>query len=76
MAASLDPFTQRRLTQFVEQFRTRSGQLPSLQDFEAAGIVRDLVERAVKAKVLEQFYVTLTNGTIVKGYKVVGTRGV
>jgi hypothetical protein len=72
MATPLDPFTQRRLTQFVEQFRVRTGQLPSLQDFESAGIAREQVERAVKAKVLEQFYVTLTNGTVVKGFKVVG----
>jgi hypothetical protein len=71
--SQLDPFTARRLTQFVMLFRERVGQLPALRDFEAAGIDRETVERGVKAKVLEQFYVTLTNGTVVKGFKVART---
>lgn len=67
---ALDPFTSRRLTRFIEDFRHSSGVLPTLQDFEKAGIARDLVEQAVKQKLIEQFYVTLTSGTVVKGYKI------
>jgi len=68
--AALDLFTQKRLTRFIEEFRRQSGALPTLQDFERAGLARETVDLAVRQKVLEQFYVTLTNGTIVKGYKV------
>lgn len=67
---ALDPFTARRLTRFIEDFRHRSGVLPTLQDFEKAGISRELVEQAVRQKLIEQFYVTLTSGTVVKGFKV------
>jgi len=66
----LDPFTSRRLTKFIEDFRHSSGVLPTLQDFEKAGISRELVEQAVKEKLIEQFYVTLTSGTVVKGFKI------
>lgn len=68
--AKVDPFTQRRLTQFIETYRRDSGQLPTLQAFEKAGFARELVDRAERDGVIEKFYVTLTNGTIVKGYKV------
>jgi len=66
----LDPFTQKRLTRFIEEFRAKSGVLPTLQDLESAGFDRALVDAAVRQKVIEKFYVTLTSGTIVKGYKV------
>jgi len=66
----LDPFTSRRLTRFIEDFRQSSGILPTLQDFEKAGIARELVEQAVKLQLIEQFYVTLTSGTVVKGFKI------
>ena len=67
--AKLDPFTRRRLVAFIESFR-QGGQLPTLKDFEAAGIDRATVDAAVRDNAISQFYVTLTNGTIVKGYKV------
>jgi hypothetical protein len=66
----LDPFTSRRLAKFIEEFRQSSGVLPTLQDFEKAGFARELVEQAVRQKLIEQFYVTLTSGTVVKGYKI------
>jgi hypothetical protein len=66
----IDPFTERRLIRFVEEHRRKSGVLPTLQDFEAAGFPRTQIDQAVRQKVLEQLYVTLTSGTIVKGYKV------
>lgn len=65
----LDPFTRRRLVRFIEEFRARSGQLPTLGDLEGNGFDGDRVKVALKEKVIEEFYVTLTNGTIVKGYK-------
>lgn len=69
--AHLDPFTQRRLIRFVEGFRGSSGQLPTLRDLEENGFDDDRVKQAIKDKVIEEFYVTLTSGTIVKGYKLV-----
>jgi hypothetical protein len=66
----LDPFTTRRLTKFIEDFRKCSGVLPTLQDFERAEFARDLIELAVKQGLIEQFYVTLTSGTVVKGFKI------
>ena len=68
--AALDPFTARRRTKFIEDFRRNQGTLPTLQDFERAGMPRELVDQAVRHQVIEQFYVTLTSGTVVKGYKV------
>lgn len=67
--ARLDPFTQKRLTRFIDDFRTRSGVLPTLQDLEKAGFDRTLIDLAVRQKVVAQYYVTLTSGTIVKGFK-------
>jgi len=66
----LDPFTQKRIARFVEDHRRQSGQLPVLQDFEKSGISREQVDAAVRDGIIEQFYVTLTNGTILKGYKI------
>lgn len=68
--ARLDPFTTRRIIKFIEDHRARSGQLPTLKNFEENGFARELVENAVKEDLIEQFYVTLTNGTVVKGYKI------
>jgi hypothetical protein len=65
----MDPFTRRRLEKFVEDFRVRSGELPTAADLESGGFGRDLVKAALKDGVLEEFYVALTSGTIVKGYK-------
>jgi hypothetical protein len=68
-ASKLDPFTRRRLTQFVETFRMSNGVLPTLKDLDAEGFDDSRVKLAIKEKVIEEFYVTLTNGTIMKGYK-------
>lgn len=65
----LDLFTRRRLVRFIEDFRARSGQLPTLSDLEGNGFDNERVKIALKEKVIEEFYVTLTSGTIVKGYK-------
>jgi hypothetical protein len=65
----IDLFTQKRLVRFVEDHRSKSGQLPTFGDLENAGFARELVKEALRVKVLEEFYVTLTNGTVVKGFK-------
>jgi hypothetical protein len=67
---NLDPFTSKRITRFIEDHRASSGALPTLKDFEAAGLPRELIDQAVRKDLIELFYVTLTNGTIVKGYKI------
>ena len=66
----LDPFTEKRLTRFIEEYRKKSGQLPTLKDFEAVGLGKETVELAVKQEMIEQFYVTLTTGTILKCFKI------
>jgi hypothetical protein len=68
--AKLDPFTRKRITRFVEDHRAKSGQLPTFADFEKAGFEKSLVKEAERAKLIEELYVTLTNGTVVKGFKV------
>ena len=68
-AEKMDIFTEKRLTRFVEKFRNQSGQLPTLKDFSTEGFSQSHVEMALKGKILEPFYVTLSNGTIVKTFK-------
>jgi len=67
--SKLDPFTVRRLWKFIEDFRQRQGQLPTLRDLETGGFDREVVELATREKVVDSLYVTLTNGAIVKGFK-------
>ncbi len=69
----LDPFTRKRIQKFIEEFRSASGQLPTLKSLEEGGFSKEVVDRAIDEKTIEQFYVTLTNGTIVKGYKLCST---
>jgi hypothetical protein len=71
MKAGADPFTERRLLKFIEVFREREGTMPTLRDLEHAGFGREAVEAAVKNGKIEMLYVTLTSGTIVKGYRIV-----
>ena len=70
MSEHLDPFTQRRLVELIKNFRVRTGQLPTLQDLMKGGFSQECVEQAIKKKCIEQLYVTLTNGSVVKAYKV------
>lgn len=67
----LDPFTEKRIVRFIETFRESNAQLPTLKDFANEGFGEELVALAEKKKLIAKFYVTLTNGAIVKGYKVV-----
>ncbi len=65
----MDPFTQKRITKFIQDFRKGSGQLPTIKDLETAGFDRTNIDKAVKLKLIEEFYITLTNGTVVKAFK-------
>jgi hypothetical protein len=67
----LDPFTRRRLQKFLLDFRQNKGQLPVLSDCEKAGFDKTTMDQAVKEKLAGEFYVTLTTGAIVKGYKAI-----
>lgn len=69
MTEAMDVFTRRRLLRFIEDFRKNQGQLPTLNDLEKNGFDDARVKQGIKEKLIEEFYVTLTNGTIVKGYK-------
>lgn len=66
---TIDPFTRKRILHFIENHRANHGQLPTLNDLDQNGFNKETVKAAIKAKVIEEFYVTLTNGTVVKGYK-------
>ena len=66
----MDPFSLRRLLKFLESFRTQTGQLPMLSDFATAGFDKDTVNWAVRKEHIEEFYVTLSDGSVRKGYKV------
>lgn len=70
MCPNLDLFTKTRLERFVRDFRTKNGQLPTLQDLAKNGFDKATVTKGLKEKVIEEFYVTLSNGTVVKGFKV------
>jgi hypothetical protein len=70
MTALNDAFSQRRLLKFVENLRAETGQLPTLKDFAAAGFGDEAVKQALKLGLIEEFYVTLTQGTIVKAFKI------
>ncbi|MBC7385384.1 MAG: hypothetical protein H7301_04360 [Cryobacterium sp.] len=65
----LDPFTQKRLERFIEDFRRANGELPTLEELAKSGFDRSCVDAAVRQEVIVEFYVTLTNGVIKKGYK-------
>ena len=65
----LNELLRRRLIRFIESHRNKTGQLPTQGDLAAAGFDREVLKAAIKAGVISEFYVTLTNGTIVKGYK-------
>jgi hypothetical protein len=69
-APGLDLFTGKRLLKFIENFRGAQGELPTLNDLEGQGFTKTIVDQAIKENLIEKFYVTLTNGTVVKGFKI------
>lgn len=67
----MDPFTRRRLLKCISDHRARTGELPTLRILEENGFSRNVVDLAIRDKMIEMMYVTLTNGSVVKGVKVV-----
>lgn len=67
----MDVFTRERIKRFIREHRARTGQLPTLGDLDEHGFSEDLVKTALKKGLIERFYVTLTNGTVVKGFKLI-----
>lgn len=65
----LDPFSKKRLEKFIEDFRVAHGELPTLEDLAKNGFDKAKVDAAIHDEVIVEFYVTLTNGVIKKGYK-------
>jgi hypothetical protein len=68
--SKLDLFTERRILKFIGDYRSKEGSLPTLKDLDAAGFSKEIVDAAIKQELIEMFYVTLTNGSVVKGYKI------
>lgn len=66
----MDPFSLKRLEKFVSEHRQKTGALATLKDLEKAGFSEEDVTFAIKKKRIEEFYVTLTNGVIMKAYKI------
>jgi len=67
--SKLDLFTEKRLKKFIEEFRTKTGQLPTLKDLADNGFKGETVKLGLKTKIIEELYVNLSNGSVVKGYK-------
>lgn len=70
MSSPLDIFTRKRLEKFIHDFRESTGQLPTLNDFDEGHFEKDIIKSAIHDQVIEEFYVTLTNGVIKKGFKI------
>lgn len=68
---AIDPFTRRRLLKFIGDHRARTGGLPTLRALEEGGFSKDVIGSAVREKAIEMIYVTLTDGSVVKGFKIV-----
>jgi len=66
----IDPFTRKRIEKFIETFRVKTGELPTLNDFSEGGFEKPKIEDAIKDGFISEFYVTLTNGVVKKGYKI------
>ena len=68
----LDVFTLRRLCRFIDEHRHKTGQYATLKDLAENGFEKEVVDRAERDKVILELPVNLTNGSVVKGYKVRG----
>ena len=66
----LDQFTGRRILKFITDFKIKTGELPTYQNLEENGFDTDTIKQAIKDELIEELFVTLTNGTIVKGFRV------
>ena len=65
----VDPFSLKRLKKFVEEFRARTGQYATQRDLESANFDGETLKAALKKKVVQELYVTMTSGAVVKVFK-------
>ncbi len=68
--SKIDLFTKRRLVKFITDFRQRTGELPTLRDLDDNQFPKELIKAALKEKIIDEFYLNLTNKQTIKGYKV------
>ena len=54
----------------ILEHRQRHAQLPTLKDLEKSGFSKKEVDVALKEKWIEQLYVNLTTGAVVKVFRV------
>ena len=66
----MDAFTLKRLCKFVSDHRAQKGLMPTLADLNSNGFPKELVQLAVKKKLLKELYSDMTSGAVVKVYKV------
>ena len=66
----VDPFTLKRLCRFITEHRQNKGLFPTLKDLNDQGFSKAEVDQAARDKIIVEIPVTMTNGSIVKGYKV------
>ena len=65
----MDLFTKSRLKKIIIEHRQKKAQLPTLKDLEKYGFSKAEVDLGVKEKWLEQLYVNLNTGAVVKVFK-------
>lgn len=66
----LDSFTKNRIKKSISEHRKKHAQLPTLKDLERYGFSKKEIEIGIKEKWLEQLYVNLTTGAVVKVFRV------
>ena len=64
----MDPFTQKRLQQTLEKFKTSHGRDPSEADVLAAGFDKDQLQWALKRKIIKKFQVQMGSGQVENRY--------
>lgn len=66
----MDTFTKSRIKKIISEHRTKYAQLPTLKELEKYGFSKKDIELGIKEQWLEQLYVNLTTGAVVKVFKV------
>lgn len=66
----MDTFTKTRIKKTITEHRKKHAQHPSLKDLEKYGFSKKEIEVGVKENWLEQLYVNMTTGSVVKVFKI------
>lgn len=66
----MDIFSQSRLKKIILEHRQRHAQFPTLKELEGYGFDKEAVAQALKENIIEQLYVNMTTGAVVKVYKI------